>query len=70
MARRGWNLLLDVLAVTVAVLFVVFLTNALIGDLRDADWWVAAVDAVVALVVLVLIFLTARRRADRGAPSP
>ena len=68
-AKRGWTLLLDVLGVSVAVLFVVALANTLIDDLREAEWWLAAVDAAVALGVLILIFLTARRRGEPGRLS-
>jgi len=69
LTKRAWRLLGEILAVSVAIVVLVLFVNDLIEDLQDADWWVAVVDAAVAVGVLALIFLGTRRRRNGNAET-
>ena len=46
---RLWGRFLDVLGVTVAILFVVLAGNFIVEDLEDGEWWLLLVDLLVAV---------------------
>lgn len=64
----AWGRVLDVLAITVAVLFVVLAVNSIVEDLEDGEWWLLLVDVLVAGAIVVLIIVTARRAGRRRNP--